>query len=345
MGRVYLEFDGMNWREVETSNFWIDRALLTKLDNIKKIQRKDWDGLILIDGKERSGKSVLGMICGWYLSDCKLGKINYARGLEDCARKIADIPDRSVVVLDEASIVFSTKHSLDKRVKLLLDILDVVGQKNLVFIFCNPSFFDLNKTIATRRSLFLLHVYPNAEYERGQYAFWGEKAKAKLFRYGKKNFDSYDYPRAEFVGEFFQFEPPFYQEYLIQIKKETLNRVLLNAIESVSDKSIKLYNYKVEMAGRINKYFHPTTIQLAHILNITHQSVSDYLNAYEKSQTRQKAVEKAGIGGDDDEFQGIKPTIIKTFPKSRLNNYGRTPEEEDPNLIGGTRKDNLPPTI
>ncbi len=66
-------------------------------------------------------------------------------------------------------------------------------------------YFDLNKTIAVRRSLFLCHVYPTAEYDRGQYAFWGERRKKMLYKHGKQNYDSYAFPDAEFVGSYLDF--------------------------------------------------------------------------------------------------------------------------------------------
>ena len=191
MVRVYLKFNGKKWEEVEKSNFWIDRFLLNDLIHLKTIQKDDWDGVILIDGKERSGKSKLAMIMGWFLSNTTLSENNFASGLTDASKKIAKLPDRSVLIVDEGSIVFSSKDSTKSEQKKLIKILDVVGQKNLIFIICLPCFFDLNKTIAVRRSLFLLHVYPDKNYKRGQFARFGERKKSMLYKHGKKNYDSY----------------------------------------------------------------------------------------------------------------------------------------------------------
>ena len=136
MARIYLEFDKKNkrWNETEKSDFWIDRYLLKKLKSLKMIQNKNWDGVIIIDGKERSGKSILGIICGWFLSDCKLGINNFARGLNDAAKKIANLPDKSILIMDEGSTVFSSKDSMSGAQKKLVKLMDVVGQKNLIFI-------------------------------------------------------------------------------------------------------------------------------------------------------------------------------------------------------------------
>lgn len=242
MARVYLDLVNGQWKEKESGDFWIDRYLKNKLDNLKMIQQKNWDGVIIIDGKERSGKSILGMICGWYLSNGNLGIGNFARGLNDAAKKISELPDRSILIMDEGSTVFSSKDSTTSAQKKLVKLLDVVGQKNMIFIVCLPCYFDLNKTIAVRRSLFLCHVYPDKSYNRGQYAFWGEKSKKTLYKWGKQHFDSYAHPPAEFVGQYPDFEPHFLQEYLDKVKKESLQEVMDDALGE-----------KVDLAEEIRK--------------------------------------------------------------------------------------------
>jgi len=127
MSRTYLEFKNRKWKEVEKSDFWIDKALYHKLQYLKMIQKKGWDGVIIVDGMERSGKSTLAMICGWFLSDTKLTENNFAKGLQDAAKKITEIPDESIIIMDEASTIFSSKDSSTTAQKKLVKILDVVG--------------------------------------------------------------------------------------------------------------------------------------------------------------------------------------------------------------------------
>ena len=251
MVQVYLELDKGKWKEVEKSNFWIDKPLYERLKSLNKIQDKNWDGVIVIDGKERSGKSVLGMICAWFLSKGKMGINNFARGLDDAARKISSLPDKSVLIMDEGSLVFSSKDSNSGAQKKLIKLMDVVGQKNMVFIICLPCYFDLNKTIAVRRSLFLCHVYPDENYNRGSYVFFGEKRKKMLYQIGKKNFDSYAHPEPNYPpGRFMDFEPPFYKDYLEKVKKESLQEVLKDALnegksveQSIIENESLIYGY------------------------------------------------------------------------------------------------------
>jgi len=284
MARVYLEFNhnSKKWREVEKSDFWIDRALLTKLESLKMIQRKNWDGVIIIDGKERSGKSILGMICGWYLSGCTLGIINFARGLDDAAKKIASLPDGSVLIMDEGSTVFSSKDSMGKSQKRLIKLMDVVGQKNLIFIICLPCFFDLNKTIAVRRSLFLCHVYPDKKYDRGQYAFFGERKKKVLYKYGKQNFDSYAFPDAEFVGQYFNFEPPFLQEYLDKVKQESLDAVLADALDEGKDIASEIRKTEAIIYGYMRYVLDIPVKEICKIQKQGDRTIRDRLYSYKE---------------------------------------------------------------
>ncbi len=293
MARVYLRLEGKKWVETQKSEFWLDRALYDKLKALKKIQSKEWDGVIVIDGQERSGKSILGMACGWYLSGGKMTEKNFATGIKDCAKKIAELPDRSVLQIDEGSLMFSGKDSLNKQVKQLMKILDVVGQKNIIFIICLPCFFDLNKTIAVRRSKFLCHVYPDKDYNRGNYAFWGENAKKKLYRIGKKNYDSYAYPVATFIGKFPHFKPPFYDKYIEKIKKESLREVL-EAGGGAKDSNIdpeamrmevitKIYKYK---PGKVSKRF------IARALEKSPNTIDRWIKEYEEIWAKKVQIPK-----------------------------------------------------
>jgi len=254
MGRVYLNLVNGEWKKTDSGEFWLDEFIKNKLDNLNKIRAQDWDGVIIVDGKERSGKSVCAMGYAWYLSKGQISENNFASGLDDASRKIAELPDKSILIVDEGSLIFSAKDSLGKKQKLLTQILDVVGQKNMIFIICLPCFFDLNKTIAVRRSLFLTHIYADENYRRGQYAYWGEKKKNKLYTIGKKNFDSYSFPSAEFVGQFCDFKPEFYQRYLENIKKKSLQEVLNNANKD-SPKSVDLTDLKAKLYINFRKMF------------------------------------------------------------------------------------------
>lgn len=225
-----LQFDTKKkkWIELPDNSeegIYLDGYLKKKLDFVRKIIKKGWDCPILIDGSERSGKSTLAMTMGYYLSDTKLGINNFASGMKDATKKIKELPDKSILIIDEGSLVFSSKDAMNKGQKQLMKILDVVGQKNFIIIICLPSFFDLNKQIAVRRSRFLLHVYKNKEWKRGRFVYFGEKKKRILYEMGKKNFGSYAKPKCNFRGTFPDFKPEFYNDY-IKLKNKSMLEAL-----------------------------------------------------------------------------------------------------------------------
>ncbi len=216
------------WIELPSGDkggIYLDGFLKKKLDKVRDIVNKDWDAPILIDGPERSGKSTLAMTIGYYLSDTKLGPNNFASGLGDASRKIKDLPYKSVLIIDEGGLVFRSTDHANKEQRQLLKILDVVGVKGLTIIICLPSFFDLNKTIALRRSRFLIHVYTDNEWTRGRAVYFSNKKKKILYDLGKKNFGSYKKPKASFTFKFTDFKPEWYGEYL-KIKEKSMIEAL-----------------------------------------------------------------------------------------------------------------------
>ena len=226
--RKWLDVPG-DWKEFEAAignlTIALHQMLRKKLDNIKKIVKRKWDAVFLIDGNERCGKSTLGMTAAWYLSNGKLTIDNFAAGMQDAAEKIDKLPDGSILFVDEGSLVFNSKDSMTREAKKLQKVLDVVGQKNMVFIVVLPCFFDLNKNIATRRSKFLLHVYTASDLQRGRFSYFSPAKKRHLYTLGKKNFGSYSKPKADWLGSFVDFQLPFNDEY-IKLKRMSLNEAL-----------------------------------------------------------------------------------------------------------------------
>lgn len=213
--------------EINGKEIYLDPMLKQKLDNVKKIIKKDWDCVFLIDGIEGSGKSTLSFICGWYISEGKITIKNICEGSEDAIKKLENLPDKSILIIDEGSLMFSSKDVMKKEQKSLIKILQVIRQKMMCLIIVSPSFFDLNKYISVSRSRFLLHVYTDKELNRGRYSFFSTKKKKTLYNVGKKEFNSYQKPKADFIGRFTKFDP-FGEEYQ-ELKRKSL-------MESFKDK-------------------------------------------------------------------------------------------------------------
>jgi len=264
--------------------FYLDGKLKEKLDSIKKIQKKGFDSIILIDGDRRTGKSILGITCGWYLSNEKLTINNFAIGSAHASQKIKELPNRSVLFVDEGSTIFNSKDAMQKELKQLIKIIDVCGQKEIAMIIVLPSYFDLIKPIAIRCSRFLLHVYTDPQMNRGSFAYFGKRRKHRLYIIGKKNFDSYNSPKSDFRGKFVKFEPPFYDNY-IAFKRRTLNKILDNKPTPVPPE-IKLEWRREILKNNLENEDKLTNKQLAMLFHVTERTIYTELNKIKEDKEK-----------------------------------------------------------
>jgi len=220
--------------KVRDEEFYLDGKLKEKLDHVKYIiNKKNFDCVFIIDGIERVGKSTLGITCGYYLSDGNFTNENICIDSDDAIKKIETLPDKSILLIDEGSLIFSGRDAMRKEQKKLIKIMNVVGQKNMIFIIVLPCFFDLNKQIAVRRSRFLLHCYADLNLNRGRFAYFGEGKKRVLYQIGKKNFDDYTKPSSEFVARYVDFNP-LGKDYL-----EKKRKTLFAALHAEDKKDVK----------------------------------------------------------------------------------------------------------
>lgn len=253
----------VNFQDDRGVKFWVDEPLVKKVENIKMMLKKNWDCVILVDGRERSGKSTLGLTIAKLL-DPNLNVKNLARGTMDCIKKIEALPDKSVMVIDEGSLALSSGDAQRSENRRLLKILDVVGQKNMVFIIVLPSIFDLQKQIAVRRARFLLHVYTSADLRRGRYGYYSEKQLPKLYFEGKKKNNTYT-QEATWYGRFDDYNP--LGEDYFGVKKETLIEALHDGEDALGKREQKnlerlraILHYIIKEKKFINQK------ELAHVL-------------------------------------------------------------------------------
>jgi len=205
----------------EQHDLHIDDFLKSKLDNILKLQKKNWDAVFIICGTEGSGKSTLSFICGQYLTGMKITLDNIANGSDDAMEKLQRLPDGSTLIVDEAELLFSSRDTMTREQKQLTKIMMIIRQKKMVLILVSPVFFDLSKYIAVDRSRFLLRAYTDNALNRGRYAYWGTKRKMRLYHEGKKNHGMYLKPKANIYGIFTEYKLPFDDEYQ-KVKLQTL---------------------------------------------------------------------------------------------------------------------------
>lgn len=192
---------------IQNKETFLNVMLKEKLDFIVEDINKNWDFMFIIDGKERSGKSTLGITCGAYLSELLKTPFtinNIATGGYDALSKLEHLPDKSVLLVDEAGLMFASADAMTKEQKQLRKVLEIIGQKNMAFILVLPVFTSLHHYPAVERSRFLLHTTADTKtLKRGTFSYYGEEAKRMFYKNYKKD---KPLPRPEFMGNFDNFD-------------------------------------------------------------------------------------------------------------------------------------------
>lgn len=184
----------------EESSFYLDGKLKTQLDKIRKrIQKKDSDYVLIIDGEEGSGKSVFAMqICKYVDPTFNTNRV-YFNGNSFHEGVIASDKCKAHQ-FDEAFIGLSSRTALSEINHLLNSLIMQMRQKNLFVCIVLPSIFILDKYPAMFRSKALIHIYFRNG-KRGNFVVFNRRKKNQLILKGKKEF-SYMYVKSGFRGRF-----------------------------------------------------------------------------------------------------------------------------------------------
>lgn len=190
--------------------YGMDGYLYRNIQAVQKIIRKDDDCVIIIDGRERAGKSVLAMQIACALDPTMtLDRVTLTP--KSFREQIFKAKKYQCVILDEAMDIFYSKESQSWINKFFNKMLAKIGQLNLIVILVLPSFFELDKYPALHRSRVLLHIYTKRK-KRGYFEFYNYSKKLQLHIKGKKFYD-YSKPTPNFRGRFPNFYPLDEQEY------------------------------------------------------------------------------------------------------------------------------------
>jgi hypothetical protein len=181
--------------------FYIDGLLKENLDKLyRMVTQKDFDGIFICDGEERSGKSVMMQQVGYYLSRGNLPIENIVFDSNSFLKRIRKAPKNSCIIFDEAFRGLS-KGQRTAATKQIIQALMEVGQRNLFIIVILPSMWELDTYTVLHRSRGVFHVHTHGEGERGYFKFYKRKELIHLFKNPTGN--KYQYPRfPAFKGRF-----------------------------------------------------------------------------------------------------------------------------------------------
>ncbi len=203
--------------EFNNKSFYIDGRLYKKIveDIVPDLAQKDKDAVFVIDGRERLGKSVWGMIFGSCVASLLKSPFdlsNICMTPLEFRNKIETANKNEVVIYDEAHRGMGSSRALSEINNILKDLMMEMGQKNLLVIVILPTFFLLEKYVALFRARGLFHVYERKK-KRGNWVYFNEQRKQQLYMKGKKefNYNCMKYPK--FRGRWLNQYPINEEEY------------------------------------------------------------------------------------------------------------------------------------
>jgi len=190
--------------------YYIDGRLKADLEKkvVPDLKKKDKDRVFIIDGRERSGKSVFGMILGGFMAaslGSEFNTSNICMKPEEFRNKIETSSKNSVIIYDEAHRGMGSARALSEINNILKDLMMEMGQRNLFVIVILPTFFLLEKYVALFRATGLFHVYERRN-KRGFWCYFNERSKQRLYMRGKKEFNyncmRWPYYRGRFLDQY-----------------------------------------------------------------------------------------------------------------------------------------------
>lgn len=196
--------------EVNGKEFHMDGYIQSVADISKEMLRKDWDVVLLCDGVEGSGKSVLAQQLGGYIAKPLNDEeqISDYFTLDDICftapefkKKCENQKKFRTVIFDEAFRGLSARRAMSNVNNALNTIFNEVRQRNLCIIIVMPSFFEMDKYPALWRSVALFHVKTDARGNRGFVNVYDRDRKTILYLEGKKKY-SYSKPMPNYRCRF-----------------------------------------------------------------------------------------------------------------------------------------------
>lgn len=188
----------------EVIEYYLEDRLKNSLDNkvIPSLQKKDKDCVIVIDGREGSGKSTFALQLAKYVDNSfDLNRVVFSP--DNFREAILKAKKGQAIVYDEAFTGFSSRASLSPINRVLVSLAMQMRQKNLFIVIVLPTIFLLDRYMALFRTRALIHVYENKGI-RGYFRLYNYKVKKLLILLGAKTMSySPKFARTNFKGRFY----------------------------------------------------------------------------------------------------------------------------------------------
>ena len=194
-----VSVDFKNSKGEEDSYYMEPRLNSNLLDIKKKLKDYDEDYVLVIDGREGSGKSVFALQVAKRMDE----NFNLSRVCmngEQFKETIYKAKKGQCVLFDEAFTGLSSRSSMSEMNRMLVSLMMQMRQKNLFVIIVLPTFFMLDRYCAIFRSRALIHI--TKKDKRRKFWVFNHRKKKKVYLEGKQSL-SFLKNKTNFNGRFY----------------------------------------------------------------------------------------------------------------------------------------------
>ena len=145
----------------DSGEFYLDNRLKKELDIYLSACKQDDDFLIIVDGAEGAGKSVLMQQIGYYCAQTlgtKFTTDNIHFTLKEYIDSSITGEFYRVNVLDESRKILNKKASMGKESRKFTNYLSECRKRRQVHIMGLPAYHELDKNVVLWRSKMVIHV-------------------------------------------------------------------------------------------------------------------------------------------------------------------------------------------
>ena len=230
---------------MEEVGYYISKHLMKKWDRISsgQLAEADEDRVYVVDGRERSGKSVFTLQQAYYIDrsivipeEARKRIVFTAENFLKAVRETQSTKkETKVIIFDEAFRGLSSRSMMSRTNKAIIQALMEMGQKNLVVFIVLPSFFMLDLYPAMLRSNALFHIKKDKRNPKLRtFHVFNYTKKSLLYQIGVRKGWQYKV--------YTKFKDRFFNKYPTGDKFEELYRQLkveaLNTMPDVSEKEL-----------------------------------------------------------------------------------------------------------
>lgn len=201
--------------QVRGTSYYMNNKLKDILDKLRNgmLAKKDDDRCYIVDGRERSGKSLFTIQLAAYIDDTilddgedgtPLPRITFSaqETLKAIRETKSDKEHTRVIIFDEAFRGMSSRGTLSKENRMLAQAVQEMGQNNVVLFIVSPRFFMLELYVAVLRSHALFHIAKAKNDKKRMFKVYSEKKKGVLYQVGMRKGWAYNV-KTQFKDWFF----------------------------------------------------------------------------------------------------------------------------------------------